>query len=93
MTDIIFIESTQKNALKNNYKYILTKRKCGECGDCRKVRFLSQYVCYTCDNALPKGQTLSEIKIEENTHNRKIQKKMMNNFIPTVYNGFNTSKR
>ena len=93
MTDIIFIESTQRNGLRNNHKYILTKRECSDCGDCRRVRFLSQYVCYTCDSLLPKCQTVSQIRYEENARNRKIQKKKMNNYIPVVYSGHNISKR
>lgn len=92
MTNIIFIQSTQKNGIKNKYKYILGKTVCSTCGDYRRVRVLYEYVCYTCENALPKCQSASQIKMEENTHNRKIQKKIMNNPIPVVYNGYNTVK-
>lgn len=88
-----FVQCTIKYAKEHHLKHIIVNRECGDCGDCRRVKFLGNFICYGCDCALPKGETLSHIKTSENKRNAKIKKKMNNNWLPTVYNGYSTKQR
>lgn len=92
--DIVFVESSTKNGIKNNLKYIRCNRECSVCEDDRRIRICGiGYVCFTCNEKLPKGETLAHINSTENLRNKKIRKKMVNNSIPVVYNGYNTKTK